>query len=65
MVGAMAFRHDFGGEQLEALADVLMRGAASLVQQDHLVDMSLDAWTPARARRSSDTCCLDPAIRTP
>ena len=35
----MEFRHHLGGEELEAGADVLMAGAAGLVQQDDLVDM--------------------------
>src|SRR5579883_928818 len=33
------FRHHLAREELEAVADVLMRVAAGLVEQDHLVDM--------------------------
>ena len=34
------FRHDFFREQIQALADILMRRFPSLIEQDYLVDMS-------------------------
>ena len=53
--GGVELGHDFRGEQLERIADVLMAGLACLIEQDHLVDparLELAQLAPDGLRRT-------------